>query len=176
MQPTLLLGLPFNGVSVGVVANQPKVMAGVLDSNSSRKAARFVRFCDAFQYSFGNICGCTGILPGTQQEYNSVILHGAKLLYAYGEATVPKITITLRKSYGGAHCVMSSKQLRGDINYAWPTAEIAVMGPDGAVEVPFGKEMQTVENSEQFKADKVAEYKQLLPILIMLLDMDISMM
>ena len=102
-----------------------------------------------------------GFLPGTQQEYNGVILHGAKLLYAYGEATVPKITITLRKSYGGAHCVMSSKQLRGDINYAWPTAEIAVMGPEGAVEVLFGKEMQTVENPEQFKADKVAEYKQL---------------
>ncbi len=151
----------FNGVSVGIVANQPKVMAGVLDSNSSRKAARFVRFCDAFNIPLVTFVDVPGFLPGTQQEYNGVILHGAKLLYAYGEATVPKITITLRKSYGGAHCVMSSKQLRGDINYAWPTAEIAVMGPEGAVEVLFGKEMQTVENPEQFKADKVAEYKQL---------------
>ena len=118
----------FNGQSVGIVANQPKVMAGCLDSNASRKAGRFVRFCDAFNIPLVTLVDVPGFLPGTGQEYNGVILHGAKLLYAYGEATVPKITVTLRKSYGGAYCVMSSKHLRGDMNYAWPTAEIAVMG------------------------------------------------
>ena len=123
----------FNGVSVGIVANQPKVMAGCLDSNASRKAARFVRFCDAFNIPLVTLVDVPGFLPGTGQEYNGVILHGAKLLYAYGEATVPKITVTVRKSYGGAYCVMSSKHLRGDVNYAWPTAEIAVMGPAVAV-------------------------------------------
>ena len=118
----------FNGQSVGIVANQPKYLAGVLDSNASRKAARFVRFCDAFNIPIVSLVDVPGFLPGTGQEYNGVILHGAKLLYAYGEATVPKVTITLRKSYGGSHIVMSCKQLRGDMNYAWPTAEIAVMG------------------------------------------------
>ena len=131
----------FNGQSVGVVANQPKIMAGCLDSNASRKAARFVRFCDAFNIPLVTLVDVPGFLPGTGQEYNGVILHGAKLLYAYGEATVPKVTVTLRKSYGGAYCVMSSKHLRGDMNYAWPTAEIAVMGPSGAVEVNFAKEI-----------------------------------
>ena len=116
----------FNGQSVGVVANQPKVLAGVLDCNASRKAARFVRFCDAFNIPLVTLVDVPGFLPGTGQEYNAVILHGAKLLYAYGEATVPKVTVTLRKSYGGSHIVMSCKQLRGDMNYAWPTAEIAV--------------------------------------------------
>ena len=109
----------FNGQAVGIVANQPKVLAGVLDSNASRKAARFVRFCDAFNIPLVTFVDVPGFLPGTGQEYNGVILHGAKLLYAYGEATVPKVTVTLRKSYGGAHIVMSCKQLRGDINYAW---------------------------------------------------------
>ena len=123
----------FNGQSVGIVANQPKYLAGVLDSNASRKAARFVRFCDAFNIPIVSLVDVPGFLPGTGQEYNGVILHGAKLLYAYGEATVPKVTITLRKSYGGSHIVMSCKQLRGDMNYAWPTAEIAVMGGAGAV-------------------------------------------
>ncbi len=112
----------FNGISVGIVANQPKVLAGVLDCNASRKAARFVRFCDAFNIPIVTLVDVPGFLPGTQQEYGGVILHGAKLLYAYGEATVPKVTVTLRKSYGGAYCVMSSKNLRGDMNYAWPTA------------------------------------------------------
>jgi acetyl-CoA carboxylase carboxyltransferase component len=139
----------FNGQSVGIVANQPKYLAGVLDINASRKAARFVRFCDAFNIPIVTLVDVPGFLPGTAQEYGGVILNGAKLLYAYGEATVPKITITLRKSYGGAHIVMSCKQLRGDINYAWPTAEIAVMGADGAVEVLYGREIAAEETPEK---------------------------
>ena len=124
-----------NGRSVGFVANQPKVMAGVLDINASRKAARFIRFCDAFNIPIVTLTDVPGFLCGTNQEYGGIISHGAKLLYAYGEATVPKVTVTLRKSYGGAHITMSCKQLRGDINYAWPTANIAVMGAEGAVEI-----------------------------------------
>ncbi|MDE6753903.1 MAG: acyl-CoA carboxylase subunit beta [Muribaculaceae bacterium] len=151
----------FNGQSVGIVANQPKVLAGVLDSNASRKAARFVRFCDAFNIPLVTLVDVPGFLPGTGQEYNGVILHGAKLLYAYGEATVPKVTVTLRKSYGGAHIVMSCKQLRGDINYAWPTAEIAVMGAEGAVGVLYAKEAKTVEDPVAFKAEKEEEYRKL---------------
>ena len=150
----------FNGQSVGIVANQPKFLAGVLDSNASRKAARFVRFCDAFNIPLVSLVDVPGFLPGTGQEYNGVILHGAKLLYAYGEATVPKITVTLRKSYGGAYCVMSSKHLRGDMNYAWPTAEIAVMGPSGAVEVIFAKEVAASEDPAKATAEKEAEYKK----------------
>jgi acetyl-CoA carboxylase carboxyltransferase component len=149
----------FNGISVGIVANQPQVLAGVLDNNSSRKAARFVRFCDAFNIPLVTLVDVPGFLPGTQQEYGGIILHGAKLLYAYGEATVPKVTITLRKSYGGAYCVMSSKHLRGDINYAWPTAEIAVMGPSGAIEVLYGKEVAASENPVAFAAEKEKEYR-----------------
>lgn len=121
------------GRSVGIVANQPQMLAGVLDINASRKAARFVRFCDAFNIPIVTLVDVPGFLCGTQQEYGAIISNGAKLLYAYGEATVPKVTVTLRKSYGGAHIVMSCKQLRGDINYAWPSAEIAVMGAKGAV-------------------------------------------
>ena len=150
-----------NGQSVGVVANQPKYLAGVLDSNASRKGARFVRFCDAFNIPLVTLVDVPGFLPGTGQEYNGVILHGAKLLYAYGEATVPKVTVTLRKSYGGSHIVMSCKQLRGDMNYAWPTAEIAVMGGAGAVEVLYAKEAKEQENPDQFLADKEAEYTKL---------------
>ncbi len=123
------------GRSVGIVANQPGVLAGVLDINASRKAARFVRFCDAFNIPLVTLVDVPGFLCGTQQEYGAIITNGAKLLYAYGEATVPKVTVTLRKSYGGAHIVMSCKQLHGDINYAWPSAEIAVMGAKGAVGV-----------------------------------------
>ena len=126
------------GRSVGVVANQPGVLAGVLDINASRKGARFVRFCDAFNIPLLTLVDVPGFLCGTQQEYGAIITNGAKLLYAYGEATVPKVTVTLRKSYGGAHIVMSCKQLRGDINYAWPSAEIAVMGAKGAVGVLKG--------------------------------------
>jgi methylmalonyl-CoA decarboxylase subunit alpha len=148
----------FNGQAVGVVANQPKMLAGVLDSNASRKGARFVRFCDAFNIPLVTLVDVPGFLPGTGQEYGGVIIHGAKLLYAYGEATVPKVTVTLRKSYGGAHIVMSCKQLRGDINYAWPTAEIAVMGASGAVEVLYAKEVAASEDPAATAAAKEAEY------------------
>ena len=151
----------FNGQSVGIVANQPKVLAGVLDSNASRKAARFVRFCDAFNIPLVTLVDVPGFLPGTGQEYNGVILHGAKLLYAYGEATVPKVTVTLRKSYGGAHIVMSCKQLRGDINYAWPTSEIAVMGAEGAVGVLYAKDMKEAEDPAKIRAEKEDEYRKL---------------
>ena len=158
----LIIGFArMNGQSVGVVANQPKYLAGVLDSNASRKGARFVRFCDAFNIPLVTLVDVPGFLPGTGQEYNGVILHGAKLLYAYGEATVPKVTVTLRKSYGGSHIVMSCKQLRGDMNYAWPTAEIAVMGGAGAVAVLYAKEAKDQENPAQFLADKEAEYTKL---------------
>ena len=151
----------FNGQSVGVVANQPKFMAGVLDCNASRKGARFVRFCDAFNIPIITLVDVPGFLPGTGQEYNAVILHGAKLLYAYGEATVPKITVTLRKSYGGSHIVMSCKQLRGDLNYAWPTAEIAVMGGSGAAEVLYAKELKEAADPAALMAEKVNEYNKL---------------
>ena len=151
----------FNGQSVGIVANQPLFLAGVLDSNASRKGARFVRFCDAFNIPIVTLVDVPGFLPGTGQEYNGVILHGAKLLYAYGEATVPKITITLRKSYGGSHIVMGCKQLRGDMNYAWPTAEIAVMGAEGAVSVLYAREAKEKENPAEFLAEKQQEYLDL---------------
>ena len=151
----------FNGQSVGIIANQPKYMAGVLDINASRKAARFVRFCDAFNIPLVTLVDVPGFLPGTTQEYGGVITHGAKLLFAYCEATVPKVTVTLRKAYGGAYIVMSSKHIRGDINYAWPTAEIAVMGASGAVEVLYGKEVAAIESPEEkarFVAEKEKEY------------------
>ncbi|MCF0211814.1 MAG: acyl-CoA carboxylase subunit beta [Bacteroidales bacterium] len=149
------------GMSVGVVANQPKSMAGVLDSNASRKGARFVRFCDAFNIPLVTLVDVPGFLPGTGQEYQGVIDHGAKLLFAYGEATVPKIAVTLRKSYGGAHIVMSCKQLRSDINYAWPSAQIAVMGASGAVEIVYGRELKAITDPEEkarFIAEKEKEY------------------
>ena len=153
-----------NGRSVGVVANQPKVQAGVLDINASRKAARFVRFCDAFNIPLVTLVDVPGFLCGTQQEYGGIISHGAKLLYAYGEATVPKVTVTLRKSYGGAHITMSCKQLQGDINYAWPSAQIAVMGAEGAVDVLYSKELKSVEDAEERVAltrQKIEEYNDL---------------
>ncbi|MBD3803439.1 MAG: acyl-CoA carboxylase subunit beta [Thioclava sp.] len=133
------------GQTVGVVANQPMVLAGCLDIDSSRKAARFVRFCDAFEIPILTLVDVPGFLPGTSQEYNGVIKHGAKLLFAYGEATVPKVTVITRKAYGGAYDVMSSKHLRGDFNYAWPTAEIAVMGAKGAVEILYRSELGDAE-------------------------------
>ena len=148
-----------NGRSVGIVANQPKVLAGVLDINASRKAARFVRFCDAFNIPVVTLVDVPGFLCGTQQEYGGIISHGAKLLYAYGEATVPKVTVTLRKSYGGAHITMSCKQLRGDINYAWPSANIAVMGAEGAVEILYSKEMKEISDPTE-RAKAVEEKKQ----------------
>ena len=154
----------FNGQSVGIVANQPSAYAGVLDVNASRKGARFVRFCDAFNIPIVSLVDVPGFLPGTGQEYNAVIQHGAKLLFAYGEATVPKITITLRKSYGGSHIVMGCKQLRADINFAWPSSEIAVMGASGAVAILCGKEAKEVKeqggNVAEFLAEKEEEYTE----------------
>ncbi len=152
----------FNGIPVGIVANQPNFMAGVLDIDASKKAARFVRLCDCFNLPVVTLVDVPGFLPGTAQEYGGIISNGAKLLFAYGEATVPKVTVTLRKSYGGAHDVMSSKQLRGDINYAWPTAEIAVMGAAGAIEVLEGRNAQEFELEEdrlKYIAEKENEYK-----------------
>jgi methylmalonyl-CoA decarboxylase subunit alpha len=151
----------FNGMPVGIVANQPNFLAGVLDIEASRKAARFVRFCDAFNVPIVTLVDVPGFLPGSSQEYGGIIIHGAKLLYAYGEATVPKVTVTLRKSYGGAHDVMSCKQLRGDINYAWPSAEIAVMGAQGAIEVLESKKINEIEDPEEkvkYIAEKEIEY------------------
>lgn len=152
----------FNGVSTGIVANQPNYLAGVLDINASRKAARFVRFCDAFNIPLVTLVDVPGFLPGTAQEYGGIIMHGAKLLFAYGEATVPKVTVILRKSYGGAYCVMSSKHLRGDINYSWPTGEIAVMGPKGAIEVLQNKKIGAIEDAQErtkYVAEAEQEYK-----------------
>ena len=151
----------FNGQSVGIVANQPSCYAGVLDVNSSRKGARFVRFCDAFNIPIVTFVDVPGFLPGTGQEYNAIILHGAQLLFAYGEATVPKVTVTLRKSYGGSHIVMGCKQLRTDLNYAWPSAEIAVMGAAGAVAVLSAKEAKTKDDPKAFLAEKEAEYTEM---------------
>ena len=141
------------GRTVGVVANQPMVLAGVLDIDSARKGARFVRFCDAFNIPILTMVDVPGFLPGTAQEYNGVIKHGAKLLFAYGEATVPKVTVITRKAYGGAYVVMSSKHLRGDVNYAWPTAEIAVMGAKGATEILYRSELDDPEKIAQRTKD-----------------------
>lgn len=158
--PNIITGFArFDGRSVGIVANQPQYLAGVLDINASRKAARFVRFCDAFNIPILTLVDVPGFMPGTAQEYGGIIIHGAKLLYAYGEATVPKVTIVLRKAYGGAYDVMSSKHLRGDINYAWPTAEIAVMGAKGAIEILYNKKLSTVENAEE-RADATKNYEE----------------
>ncbi len=153
----------FNGQSVGIIANQPKYLAGVLDINASRKSARFVRFCDAFNIPLVTLVDVPGFLPGTAQEYGGIIVHGAKLLFAYGEATVPKVTVILRKSYGGAYCVMSSKHLRGDINYSWPTGEIAVMGAQGAIGVLYAREIAAITDAAekaQFIAEKEREYTE----------------
>jgi acetyl-CoA carboxylase carboxyltransferase component len=147
------------GHSIGIIANQPAVLAGVLDINSSEKAARFVRFCDAFNIPIVTFVDVPGFLPGTGQEHGGIIRSGSKLLYAYCEATVPKLTVVTRKAYGGAYDVMSSKHIRGDVNLAWPTAEIAVMGPDGAVNIIFRKELAQSEDPVKRKADLVAEYR-----------------
>jgi len=148
------------GHSVGIVANQPAVLAGVLDIKSSEKAARFVRFCDSFNIPLLTFVDVPGFLPGTAQEHGGIIRSGSKLLYAYCEATVPKLTLVTRKAYGGAYDVMSSKHIRGDVNLAWPTAEIAVMGPDGAVNIIFRKELSQAEAPVQRKAELVAEYRE----------------
>jgi propionyl-CoA carboxylase beta chain len=148
------------GRSVGVVANQPAVLAGVLDVNASLKAARFVRFCDAFNVPLWVIEDVPGFLPGTAQEFGGIIKHGAKLLFAFAEATVPKVTLITRKAYGGAYCVMNSKHLRADLNLAWPTAEIAVMGPDGAVNIIHRREIATAKDPVAKKAELVNEYRE----------------
>ena len=148
------------GHSVGIVANQPAVLAGVLDIDASEKAARFVRFCDSFNIPIITFEDVPGFLPGTNQEHHGIIRSGAKLLYAYCEATVPKLTIITRKAYGGAYCVMSSKHIRGDLNLAWPSAEIAVMGPEGAVNIIFRKELEKAEDRVQRKAELVADYRE----------------
>ena len=149
-----------NGRPVGVVANQPAFLAGTLDINASVKGARFVRFCDAFNIPLITFEDVPGFLPGTQQEYGGIIKHGAKLLFAYAEATVPKITVITRKAYGGAYCVMASKHIRTDVNYAWPTAEIAVMGPEGAVDIVYKRELSKAENKEQARAEKIEEFRE----------------
>jgi len=148
------------GHSIGIVANQPMVLAGVLNIDASEKAARFVRFCDAFNIPLLTFEDVPGFLPGTDQEHHGVIRAGAKLLYAYCEATVPKLTVITRKAYGGAYCVMSSKHIRGDLNIAWPTAEIAVMGPDGAVSIISRKELEEADDPAKRKAELVAEYRE----------------
>lgn len=147
------------GFSAGIVANQPAVLAGVLDINSSRKGGRFVRFCDSFNIPIITFVDVPGFLPGTDQEWGGIIVNGAKLLYAYCEATVPKIAVILRKAYGGAYDVMSSKHIRGDLNFAWPSAEIAVMGAHGAVEIIFAKDIASAADPEKFKAKLVSDYK-----------------
>jgi acetyl-CoA carboxylase carboxyltransferase component len=162
--PNIIVGFArFDGRSTGIIANQPARMAGVLDCDASRKAARFVRFCDSFNIPILTLVDVPGFLPGSGQERAGIIIHGAKLMFAYGEATVPKVTVTLRKSYGGAHDVMSCKQLRGDFNYAWPTAEIAVMGADGAIEILEGKSLKAITDSDEkqkFIAEKTEEYQK----------------
>jgi propionyl-CoA carboxylase beta chain len=155
----------FNGRPVGIVANQPAFLAGVLDINSSIKAARFVRFCDCFNIPLVTFEDVPGFLPGVQQEHGGIIMHGAKLLYAYCEATVPKVTVITRKAYGGAYCVMSSKHIRGDANFAWPTAEIAVMGPDGAVNIVYRRELEKAREEggdaafNKMRAEKIEEFR-----------------
>jgi propionyl-CoA carboxylase beta chain len=148
-----------DGRSVGIVANQPAHLAGCLDINSSVKGARFVRFCDAFNIPIVTFEDVPGFLPGTAQEFGGIIRHGAKLLYAYAEATVPKVTVITRKAYGGAYCVMGSKHLRTDINYAWPSAEIAVMGPEGAVNIVYRRELAAAADGEEVRRQKIEEFR-----------------
>ncbi|MGH2772931.1 MAG: acyl-CoA carboxylase subunit beta, partial [Actinomycetota bacterium] len=147
-----------DGHTVGVVANQPQVLAGTLDIDASVKGARFVRFCDAFNIPLVTLVDVPGFLPGTDQEYGGIIRHGAKLLYAFTEATVPRVTVITRKAYGGAYIVMNSKHIRGDISFAWPTAEIAVMGAEGAVEILFKRELAKAEDPVALRAKLVEEY------------------
>jgi propionyl-CoA carboxylase beta chain len=148
------------GRSVGIVANQPAVLAGCLDINASVKGARFVRFCDCFNVPLIVFEDVPGFLPGTDQEFRGIILHGAKLLYAFAEATVPKLTVITRKAYGGAYCVMASKHIRTDLNYAYPTAEIAVMGPEGAVSILYRRELAKAEDSDALRARKAEEFRE----------------
>ncbi|TLN12599.1 acyl-CoA carboxylase subunit beta, partial [bacterium] len=149
-----------NGAPVGIIANQPIVLAGVLDINASDKGARFIRFCDAFHIPLITLVDTPGFLPGTDQEHNGIIRHGAKMIYAYAEATVPKLALIMRKAYGGAYIVMSSKHLRSDLNFAWPNAEIAVMGPEGAVQIVFRKEIEASESPEVTRQEKTQQYRE----------------
>jgi propionyl-CoA carboxylase beta chain len=149
----------FNGKPVGIVANQPAMLAGTLDINASVKGARFVRFCDCFNIPLVTFEDVPGFLPGTQQEYGGIIRHGAKLLFAFAEATVPKVTVITRKAYGGAYCVMASKHIRTDVNYAWPSAEIAVMGPEGAVDIVYKRELDSAENRGAVRQQKIEEFR-----------------
>jgi propionyl-CoA carboxylase beta chain len=149
-----------DGRSIGIVANQPAFLAGCLDIASSTKGARFVRFCDAFNIPLLTFEDVPGFLPGTEQEFGGIIRHGAKLLYAYAEATVPKITVITRKAYGGAYCVMGSKHIRTDINLAWPSAEIAVMGPEGAVNIVYRRELAGAEDQAAVRQQKVEEFRE----------------
>jgi len=159
--PNIVVGFArFGGRSVGIVANQPAVLAGCLDIDASVKGARFVRFCDAFNIPLVTFEDVPGFLPGTAQEFGGIIRHGAKLLYAFAEATVPKITVITRKAYGGAYCVMASKHIRTDLNYAYPTAEIAVMGPEGAVNVLYRRELQGEKDPAALRAKKVSEFRE----------------
>ncbi len=158
--PSLVIGFArIKGKTTGIVANQPKVLAGVLDINSSVKGARFIRFCDAFNIPLLTLEDVPGFLPGIDQEHSGIIRHGAKMLFAYSEATVPKITVILRKAYGGAFIVMNSKNLGGDFSFAWPTAEIAVMGPDGAVAILYRKELAASKNPDELKKELVKKYR-----------------
>jgi propionyl-CoA carboxylase beta chain len=150
----------FGGRSVGIVANQPAFLAGCLDIDASKKAARFVRFCDAFNLPIVTFVDVPGFLPGTEQEYGGIITHGSKLLYAFAEATVPKVTLITRKAYGGAYVVMSSKHIRADVNLAYPTAELAVMGPDGAVNIVFRNELKAASDPDARKEELVADYRE----------------
>src|SRR5213082_205280 len=149
-----------NGRPVGIVANQPAFLAGTLDINASIKGARFVRFCDCFNIPLVTFEDVPGFLPGTNQEYGGIIRHGAKLLFAFAEATVPKVTVITRKAYGGAYCVMASKHIRTDVNYAWPTAEIAVMGPEGAVDIVYKRELEQAANREELRKAKIEEFRE----------------
>ena len=158
--PNIVVGFArFGGQPVGVVANQPAHLAGALDIDASIKGARFVRFCDAFNLPLVTFEDVPGFLPGTVQEYGGIIKHGAKLLYAFAEATVPKVTVVARKAYGGAYCVMASKHIRTDVNLAWPTAEVAVMGPEGAVNILYKRELDAAEDPEALRASKVQEFR-----------------
>jgi len=159
--PNLVVGFArLDGMSVGIVANQPAVLAGCLDINASVKGARFVRFCDAFNIPLITFEDVPGFLPGTQQEFGGIIRHGAKLLFAFAEATVPKITVITRKAYGGAYCVMASKHIRTDVNYAYPTAEIAVMGPEGAVNVVYRRQLETAPDAASARRERVEEFRE----------------
>ncbi len=157
----IVIGLArLNNQVIGIVANQPKIMAGTLDIDASKKAARFVRFCDSFNIPILVLEDVPGFMPGKSQEQNAIIMHGAKLLYAFAEATVPKITVILRKAYGGAYIVMNSKNMGGDFNFAWPTAEVAVMGPEGAVKILNRKELLAADDPEELKRKLIADYKE----------------